>query len=223
MLMMLAKTDLAGLLIWIGALIAAIVVLTLIIKYVRDKYQQADSERVTASGILDGLRAMRDRGEMSEAEFETIRRQMAEKVRHDMNSAAAAANTGPAVGPYGLDPAVAAKLGMTVPRPTRETIVPPRLPEVDLSGPVKSPYVPQQPAASSGLTRIGPRPRPAQPAPGAAPPAKAAPSEPIPLAPPRPAQPSRSPIISPLQTPRPAAKPPQPPPAPPPAPPPTSG
>lgn len=154
---LLAKTDPTDILIWVGALIGAVVLLTVVLLWVRSVMNKAVTQEVDASSVMDSLRAMRDRGEMTEGEFETIKRQMSEKVRRD---AMTAMSTPKPRGPSsGLDPALAAKLGLDDAPAKRETIVPPRLPEVDTSGKIDSPYVPQPRAGSN------PAPRPVNPPP----------------------------------------------------------
>lgn len=177
---LLAKTDPTDILIWVGALIGAVVVLTVVLLWIRNVMNKAATQDVSASSVMDSLRAMRDRGEMTEGEFETIKRQMNEKVRRDAMTAMATPKARSSAA--GLDPALAAKLGLEEAPAKKETVVPPRLPEVDTSGKIDSPYVPQSRPVAKPTKAPG-----AQGPPGS--------------------QASAGPARSPIQSPFPAAKP----------------
>gem|GEM_PF-2358360 len=76
-----AATSLPTILAWIGGLIAAIVMLTLVIVAVRRNYMADDDAPITTGSMLEQLRTMRDQGKLSEVEFQTARSRLSAKVR----------------------------------------------------------------------------------------------------------------------------------------------
>ncbi|MFN7020884.1 MAG: hypothetical protein ACK4WH_06105 [Phycisphaerales bacterium] len=64
----------------IGLLMAAVLALGLVIMQLRKRLLGGDSEGASSGSILEDIRAMRRRGEISEQEFQTMRRQIVAKL-----------------------------------------------------------------------------------------------------------------------------------------------
>ena len=67
-------TSQAEVLLWVGILIGLVMVATVVILLLRRRYVEQEPAAPGAGGLLDQLRGMRDRGEISEAEFERTKR-----------------------------------------------------------------------------------------------------------------------------------------------------
>jgi hypothetical protein len=109
-------TSLPAVLGWVGGLIAAVVVLTVLLLAIRRKFAQDDGPPVTTGSMLEQLRAMRDQGKLSEQEFATARARLSAKVRA---SAGLEGPPGTNVTPELLRGASATKRRPPVPRPVR--------------------------------------------------------------------------------------------------------
>jgi hypothetical protein len=86
-------TQLSSVLGWIGALIGALVVLTLIIVFLRRKALKDDDVPVTTGGMMEHLRALRDQGKLSEDEYQSARALLAAKIKGMTLTNGAGANT----------------------------------------------------------------------------------------------------------------------------------
>lgn len=80
------KGDIMPALLWLGVLIVATVVLGLVVLAVRKRVLANSSDVAHEAGLMDSLRAMRDRGEMTNEEFEATRRAMIERVRANLST-----------------------------------------------------------------------------------------------------------------------------------------
>lgn len=65
-----------GTLLWVGVLMGVVIVASVVILAVRQRFLGPETSGVDQRGFLDELRAMRDRGELSEEEFDAARRKM---------------------------------------------------------------------------------------------------------------------------------------------------
>lgn len=91
-----AGKDPTPLFVWVGILIVAVVVLFSVLMIVKRKLFARDSSTTADRGLLDDLRAMRDRGEITPEEYDATRKTMAARL------AGRAAKPKPAAG--GADP-----------------------------------------------------------------------------------------------------------------------
>lgn len=78
--------DTGQLLIWVGALIVAVVIGTIVLLMVRRHMMRQSGEGATAFGTMEDMRAMVDRGEMSKEEYEQVRKAMIAKIKQSQNS-----------------------------------------------------------------------------------------------------------------------------------------
>jgi len=76
------------LLIWIGALVVAVVIGTVVLLMVRRNMVNNRGEESDGFATMEDMRAMVDRGEMSKEEYEQVREAMIAKVRQSQNSPA---------------------------------------------------------------------------------------------------------------------------------------
>lgn len=72
--------DPTPVLIWIGVLIVAVVVLFAALMLVKRKLFGREKDNATDRGLFDDLRAMRDRGEITQAEYDATRKAMAARI-----------------------------------------------------------------------------------------------------------------------------------------------
>lgn len=75
-----AERDPVRLFVVIGLLMAAVLALGLIIMQLRKRLLGGESQEDTSGSILEDIRAMRRRGEISEDEFQTMRRRIVAKL-----------------------------------------------------------------------------------------------------------------------------------------------
>lgn len=78
--------DTGQLLIWIGALIVAVVIGTVVLLMVRRHMVGQRSEDQGGFATMEEMRAMVGRGEMSKEEYEQVRKAMIAKVRPSQDS-----------------------------------------------------------------------------------------------------------------------------------------
>ncbi len=75
-----AGSDTASVLVWAGALVGVVVVLTAALMVVRRRMLGRGHDEATgAAGLLDGLRAMHEAGNLSDAEYAAAKRRLAER------------------------------------------------------------------------------------------------------------------------------------------------
>lgn len=72
-----ATKALAPALLWLGGLIVVVVVAGLVVLKVRSMILARESGAANQEGLLIGLRRMRERGEISQEEYDTARKSMA--------------------------------------------------------------------------------------------------------------------------------------------------
>lgn len=73
--------DVGQLLLWIGILIVAVVIGTLVLLMIRRHLGGHRRDDTAAFSTMEEMRKMVDRGEMSQEEFEQVRKAMAERIR----------------------------------------------------------------------------------------------------------------------------------------------
>ena len=81
-----SKGDILPVVLWLGILIVITVVGGLIVLAIRKRILSKSSDAADEASLMDSLRAMRDRGEMTPEEFEATRRAMIERVRGTLPS-----------------------------------------------------------------------------------------------------------------------------------------
>ncbi|MEZ6318347.1 MAG: SHOCT domain-containing protein [Phycisphaerales bacterium] len=80
-------TDLTPMLVWLGVLIAVTVVAGIVLLALRRSLLAPPSSREGAlSGLMDDLRAMHARGDLTDDEFAAAKRRMVEKIREASTS-----------------------------------------------------------------------------------------------------------------------------------------
>ena len=82
------------LLILIGILIVAVVALGLVVMVVRRRVLASENEMAGARSLMDQVREMHRRGEMSDAEYEATRKMLAAKLAGKVKGEGAGATTG---------------------------------------------------------------------------------------------------------------------------------
>lgn len=87
-------------LLWIGLIIVVTVLGGFFIMLMRRRLLAPDQPSHESAGLMDTLRGMRDRGEISQVEFEAARRSLIDKAM--ARKAAPEPGTGPAKRPGGL-------------------------------------------------------------------------------------------------------------------------
>lgn len=75
-----ANHDTTRVVVWVGVLIAIMIVGGVGILMLRRRLLSKESESAASTGLLDTLRAMRDRGEISPEEFDKARQAMVAKL-----------------------------------------------------------------------------------------------------------------------------------------------
>lgn len=89
--------DLKPVLIIIGTLIVLVLLLGIVLFVVRGKFLGDNSgEDIDPGGVLEALRAMRDRGEVSEAEYRTAQAAIVAKAARESGENSGAGPAGPA-------------------------------------------------------------------------------------------------------------------------------
>lgn len=88
---MLAQTgrsggDMGQMLIWVGILIVAVVIGTIVLLLIRRKMDVQRGEDPGGFTTMEDMRAMVDRGEMSKQEFEQVREAMIAKIQQSKNA-----------------------------------------------------------------------------------------------------------------------------------------
>ncbi|UYV11610.1 MAG: hypothetical protein NCW75_09900 [Phycisphaera sp.] len=83
--------DMGQMLIWVGVLIVAVVIGTIILLMIRRWMENQRREDPGAFTTMEDMRAMVDRGEMSKEEYEQVREAMIAKVRGSQNAPKAGA------------------------------------------------------------------------------------------------------------------------------------
>jgi len=78
---LLAATESTEIIMWAGALIGAVILLTVVVVWVRRTYLASQQPTSNAAGLMEHLRALHARGEITNGEFDSIRTRMAEHVR----------------------------------------------------------------------------------------------------------------------------------------------
>jgi uncharacterized membrane protein len=73
--------DVGQLLMWVGILIVAVVIGTIVLLIIRRHMGANRSDETAAYSTMEQMRTMVDRGEMSQQEFEQVRKAMAERIR----------------------------------------------------------------------------------------------------------------------------------------------
>lgn len=96
------KGDILPVMGWLGLLIVVTVVGGLVVLALRKRMLAKASPAADEASLMDSLRAMRDRGEMTSEEFEATRRAMIERMK---SSLSAKTRSGPAEMPQSGDPA----------------------------------------------------------------------------------------------------------------------
>lgn len=77
------KGDILPVVLWLGILIVITVVAGLVVLAVRKRILSKSTDGSDEGSLMDSLRGMRDRGEMTSEEFEATRRAMIERLRGD--------------------------------------------------------------------------------------------------------------------------------------------
>lgn len=80
------KGDILPVVLWLGILIVITVAGGLIVLAIRKRILSKSSDAADEASLMDSLRALRDRGEMSNEEFEATRRAMIDRVRSNLAS-----------------------------------------------------------------------------------------------------------------------------------------
>jgi uncharacterized membrane protein len=82
--------DIGQFLIWVGALIVAVVIGTIVLLVIRRKLGQQTAEDPGGFTTMEDMRAMVDRGEMTREEYEKVREAMIAKIRQSKDAPQAA-------------------------------------------------------------------------------------------------------------------------------------
>lgn len=80
-----AQSASGSILVWIVALIAIVIVGGIAVMVLRKRLLEDRSPSADVGGLMDQLRAMRDRGELSEEEFARARRSLVDKQIESMS------------------------------------------------------------------------------------------------------------------------------------------
>lgn len=80
-----SKGDILPVVLWLGILIVVTIVGGLVVLAIRKRILARSSDGADEGSLMDSLRAMRDRGELSPEEFEATRRAMIERVRSSLS------------------------------------------------------------------------------------------------------------------------------------------
>lgn len=78
-----AATDPFQILIWVGSLMAAVMVLTAVLLLIRRRFLAAQRAATSGAGLLETMRQMKLSGQMSEEEFAAIKANLAAKMRKE--------------------------------------------------------------------------------------------------------------------------------------------
>ncbi len=78
--------DMGQFLIWVGALIVAVVIGTIVLLVIRRKLSAQSAEDPGGFTTMEDMRAMVDRGEMSKEEYEQVRKAMIAKIRQSQDA-----------------------------------------------------------------------------------------------------------------------------------------
>ncbi len=78
------KADILPVVFWLGILIVVTVVGGLVVLAIRKRILAKSTSAGDEASLMDSLRALRDRGEMSNEEFEATRRAMIERMRSNL-------------------------------------------------------------------------------------------------------------------------------------------
>ncbi len=82
---LLAATDSTEIIMLVGAMIGVVILLTVLLVWVRRTYLASQQPTSNAAGLMEHLRALHARGEITNGEFESIRTRMAEHVRRSLH------------------------------------------------------------------------------------------------------------------------------------------